>query len=299
MNLMRASALLILLALASICPAHTDLQLQIDRLTHELADDPVNTDLLMKRGDLYRRHQNWHLARGDFARVRQLQPDHAYVDWFEGRLEVEAGEPQKGIALLDKFVRHNPQHVIALQNRAQGLLLLGQPLPAAHDYLLVVQHSKTPGPELYRACASAYMAAGKAYYEQAMDVVREGLNKVPGEISLTGLGVDISLARSDLNSAQTLIGNLPGPVLGLQQWQVRTSMLDCLAGRKELAAKGFTDVIEDRSEARETRFLISEEWLEKLAADPTPEICRAAQEYAVGVEPPKFPQGQADPVKKR
>ena len=284
MKLLRAVTLLILLVLALPCPAHTDLQLQIDKLTHDLSSDPANTDLLMKRGDLHRRHQDWGLAHDDFARVRQIDPGHPYIDWFAGRLEVEAGEPQKGIALLDEFLKHKPQHVIALQNRAQGYLLLSQPLPAANDYRAVIQHSKTPGPELYRACASAYLAAGETYYEQAMDIVRQGLMRIPGEISLTGLGTDISLARADLDTAQTLIDSLPGPVMGLSQWKVRGALLDCLSGQNESAAKGFIGVINDTSQARKTATLISPEWLQKLATKPTPENCLAAQQYALTMD---------------
>jgi hypothetical protein len=194
-------------------------------------------------------------------------------------LELHQGLPQPG--------NNNPHHLIALQNRAQGYLLVGQPLQAAHDYQVVIQNSQRPGPELYGATVSAYIAAGSEYFPQAMDVVREGLARIPREISLTGMGTDISLARSNFNSAQALIDTLPEPVLGLLQWKIRSALLDCLAGRRELALQGFTAAAEDPSLARKTAALLPEQWLRKLAADPTPENCQlAALTLALGATRP-------------
>ena len=268
--------LIVLLVLASPCWAHPDLQLQIEELTRQLAEDPGNAGFLLKRGDLHRRHNNWDLARTDFKRVRQLQPDNKDIDWFEGRLEVEAGQPEMGVVYLDRFLDTNPGHLIALQNRAQGYLSLGQPLLAAQDYQVVIQKSGKPGPSLYGANASALIAAGANYFPQSMRVVREGLLRFPGEVSLSGMGTDISLAVVDTDSAQDLINSLPGSILGLLQWQTRVALLDCEAGRGNQALQWFTRAIENPPQTRNISSYLSEEWLRKLVAEPTPENCQAA-----------------------
>jgi predicted Zn-dependent protease len=85
-----------------------------------LEQQPDNADLLLKRGNLQRRHGDWASARADFRRVREIQPDNKNIDWFEGRLDVESGRAAEGVQYLDRYLLANPDNAIALQNRAQG-----------------------------------------------------------------------------------------------------------------------------------------------------------------------------------
>lgn len=78
--------------------AHTDLQVQIDAVSKQLATDPANTALLLRRGNLYRAHQDWQAAREDYQHVREIDPANSDVDWLAGRMEVEAGQVQTGLA---------------------------------------------------------------------------------------------------------------------------------------------------------------------------------------------------------
>lgn len=218
----------LLLVIAPIPRAwpHADLELQIEELTLQLERQPDNVEWLLKRGDLQRRHQSYQLARNDFRRVRSIQPDNETVDWFAGRLEVESGQPETGIVYLDQFLQVNPDHGIALQNRAQAHLLLHQPLLAAEDYQRVILISDKPAPSLYSDGARALVAAGSEYFQPAMDLIKQGLMRFPGEVTLTGLGTDIALARSDVETAQELMDTLPAAILRLPQWQARVALLD-------------------------------------------------------------------------
>lgn len=209
--------------------SHADLELQIEELTLQMERQPDNVEWLLKRGDLQRRHKSPGLARDDFKRVREIQPDNATVDWFEGRLEVESGHPEVGIQHLNHYLLANPDHAIALQNRAQAHLFLHQPLLAAQDYRRVIQVSDKPAPSLYSSNALALVAAGPEHFSQAMGVVRAGLERFPGEVSLTGLGTDISLAVADTGTAKYLINTLPVSILGLPQWKARLALLNCKA----------------------------------------------------------------------
>jgi len=223
-------SLLLVIAPVPRAWSHAGLELQIEELTLQLERQPDNVEWLLKRGDLQRRHESPALARDDFKRVREIQPDNATVDWFEGRLELESGYPEIGIQYLDHFLLANPDHAIALQNRAQAHLLLHQPLLAAQDYQRVIQVSEKPAPSLYSSNALVLVAAGPEYFSQAMDVVWTGLERFPGEVSLTGLGTDISLAVADTGTAQNLINTLPAAILGLPQWKARVALLNCDAG---------------------------------------------------------------------
>lgn len=256
--------------------AHPDLQLQIDQLSAQLEHEPDNVHLLLKRGDLQRRHEHWDLARMDFERVREIQPDNDSVDWLEGRMEVQSGNPIEGVRYLDRFLLNNPGHVIALQNRAEGYLLMNQPLLAAKDFETVTRESDNPAPSIYASGALAYIAAGANQYSAAMDLVQKGLLLFPNEITLTGIATGLSLARSDLDAAEHLINSLPVAVLNLPQWQTRIALLDCQAGNKAEATQRFANFLVASQGTQVAPDLLPENWLARLAADPSADNCRAA-----------------------
>lgn len=218
--------LLLVIVLVPRAWSHADLELQIEELTLQLARQPDNVEWLLKRGDLQRRHESYGLARKDFKRVREIQPDNKTLDWFEGRLEVESGRAEIGVKFLNRFLLANSDHGMALQNRAQAHLLLHQPLLAARDFQRVIHISDKPAPSLYSSNARALVDAGPEYFSEAMAVVRVGLEKFPGEVSLTGLGTDIALAMSDVETARGLINTLPAAILRLPQWKARVALLD-------------------------------------------------------------------------
>jgi tetratricopeptide (TPR) repeat protein len=273
----RIAGLLILLN--TVCPAayaHPDLQLQIDELTDQLQRDPDNIELLLRRGDLQRRHERWDLARADFERVRELQPENKTVDWFEGRLEVQAGRPVEGVRYLDRFLLTDPDQVIALQNRAQGYLLLNQPLLAAQDLQTVIRVSDKPAPSLYTASALALIGAGADHFSAATEVTLQGLLIFPAEVTLTGIATDLALAQSDTDTASRLIRQLPASIQNLPHWQTRNALLECQAGLGASAALWFSSAVENSPMSRNIPYLLSAEWLSRLAVEPSPDNCQAA-----------------------
>jgi len=280
----RCRAFCLLFLLAALVPrswAHPDLLLQIDALTHELEQQPDNVSLLLQRGELQRRHADWAAARADFQRVRNLQPHNRTVDWFEGRLEVESGDAARGRVLLNRFLHGNPDHTIALQNRAQANLLLKQPVLAAKDYQRVIDLSEHPSPALFTEWALALVAAGDGYMSAAMASVRQGLQHFPQELALTGLGVDVSLAVGDSGSVQDLLSRLPHALLDLPQWQNRRALLACELGGKNEARLGFGNTGDKHSQP--VPGYLSGAWLAKLIAEPLPENCQAAARAMLNV----------------
>ena len=102
--------------------AHQELLLQIEQLDDQISKDPQNTELLIRRGDLYRRHGDWSAAETDFQMVRDLDSDHSSIDFFEGRLLVASGQNEEGIVLLTRLLEQNDQHSGAYQVRAKALM---------------------------------------------------------------------------------------------------------------------------------------------------------------------------------
>ena len=65
---------------------------QIEALDLKIQGQATNVDLLIKRGDLYRRHLDYSAATLDFDAAREADPDKAIWDFYQGRLLLEQGK---------------------------------------------------------------------------------------------------------------------------------------------------------------------------------------------------------------
>ena len=267
------------LLLSAQLAAHPDLLIQINSLTGQIElDGGSNPELYLKRGDLYRRHSQWENATGDFHQVRSLDPGHALIDWFEGRMMVEAGQCHDGKTLLSRFLAAHPGHTGAHRSRAVAWWNLGDPAASAGDYEQAIRNSERPSPSLYRSLVITQFASGADYTPAAVLTVDAALQRFPMELSLLGLAVDLALERSDTGAATVYMSRLSARLAALNQWQFRAALLACMAGRVEQAEFAFAQLLSEaqgKLRQRSGTWNGSVEILSGLAQRPEPESCRA------------------------
>jgi tetratricopeptide (TPR) repeat protein len=258
---------------------HPDLDLQIEEISRQILQTPSNVDLYLKRGDLFRRHNDWLNSAQDFSKVRELEPDQAQIDWYEGRLEVNAGRWAEGDKLLSRFLESNEKHSSAYHTRGWARWQLGRPQVAAHDYASAIFNSKRPAPALYRSLVITQFASGGDLLAQSRATVDAGLQKFPGEVSLLGLGVDLALADENPDQAARYLGTLSPGLLKLPQWTFRQAVLSCLQGDMETAIAGFESLLpatESQVGNRTGSWTVPLELIEKLVVKAELSTCRDA-----------------------
>ncbi len=216
--------------------AHPDLLAQIEALDARLQQQPEDAELLMRRGDLYRRHEDYAAARRDFAAARQAQPELPLLDFYQGRLALETGEASLASSLLNRYLASQPQHAGAWVLLAEAEWAQQQPVVAAGHYQQAITRSPTPTPALYRQWSLALAAAGPAHWTAAGAAAAQGLERFPADVSLLGLATDIALASGLASQAADLIAQLPGPLRKLQQWQARAQLQNCMAAPQPTGA---------------------------------------------------------------
>src|SRR5688572_19884384 len=113
---MRCICLLLFLGLArpSPAPAHGDLHDQIATVTRQINRDPTNASAYLKRGELHRVHGAWEAALGDYEQVTRLDPHFGAIDYFRGRMLLEANRPKPARECLNRFLTSQPDHAEAL-----------------------------------------------------------------------------------------------------------------------------------------------------------------------------------------
>ena len=129
MNAQRCRAVITWLVLSVALPlavaAHGDLHARIVDVTEQIAHDPTNAALYLKRGDLYRQHHAWESALRDLARAADLDPGLPTLDLLRGLTLLDAGQWEAARAALTTFLTRHPEHAEALVARARAAGRLG------------------------------------------------------------------------------------------------------------------------------------------------------------------------------
>lgn len=224
-----AATLAALLAPANRLFAHPDLLLQIEQLDREIATHPQNAELLARRGDLHRRHQDYAAASSDLNAARAADPGYALVDLLEGSLFLDTGRPDRAEQSLSRYLATHPEHAAAWILRARAWLGLDKPASAAEDLQKAIATAGKPGPEVYRLLVLSLAAQGADRGDAALRAVNAGLARFPVEVSLLALGADIALGLDRLGEADSYFRRLPDAVRALPQWQSRMAVADCMS----------------------------------------------------------------------
>jgi len=231
--MIRAPGLRILLAALAIAlcgdgRAHPDLLAQIEQLSARLEETPADAALLLKRGDLYRRHEDYDAAALDFAAARAANPGHDLLDFYEGRLLHQAGDSHRARAMVTRYLETHMEKATAWKLLGDIHRALGEPDPAATAYERAIRFSQAASPDLYRSLVLARLGSGQDAWPDALAAVDQGLARFGVEVSLIGLGADIALALGRPRLAAEYLGRLPGHLPELPAWKTRAASGACL-----------------------------------------------------------------------
>ena len=271
--------LAVLLAIPAPSVAHPDLVLQVEDLTQRISAAPRDADLYLKRGDLRRRHGEYVLSAADFGKARELDPGNRLLDWYEGRLALDAGDYEDADRLLSRYLKIRPEHAAAWRQRAKARVGLEAYLAAADDYSQAIARSDHPGPGLYRSLVLSTVDAGAEHAGAAEAAVEAALERFPNEVTILGLGTELALARSDTRLAQLYTQRIPRHLLVLPQWRFRQAAQVCLEGKPDEAVEIFSALLIDSENDRNTRagtWVLPVDIITKLVLKPLPDDCAAA-----------------------
>jgi tetratricopeptide (TPR) repeat protein len=235
--LLKALMLICLSTLPLTAPGHPDLLLQIENLDAQINSGPASAEMYLKRGDLYRRHEDLEMAARDFAAARQLAPDHPLLDFYDGQLYLDSGDPVSAEAHLARYLGLNPRDAKAWVLRGRASLQLNNTENAADFFAEAIANSEYPSPELYRLQILSTLATGESHWRSAGQVADNGVLQFGTEVNLLGLAIDIALATNQPDKAGGYLDQLPQALQSLPQWTDRLSLLRCF-GNQAMAASG-------------------------------------------------------------
>jgi tetratricopeptide (TPR) repeat protein len=224
---LRAGALL--LVLAPCAPAHGPLHEQIERATAEIQKQPGNARLYLKRGELHRHHEEWKKAESDFDRAAELAPALIEVNLARGKLWLDAGQPERAMQPLNRYLRERPGEPDACSVRGAAKEKLGLHRAAAHDYDTAL-NTQPRDVELVLASARAWAASeNKATAIERLDA---GIKALGALVTLESAAIDLELSLKQWDKALARVDLMTRQTPRKEGWLARRARILEKAGRK-------------------------------------------------------------------
>ena len=286
LGLLRFAAIFFFLVV-SCCTVfgHGDVHLQIVALTEEIAKNPKNAELHLRRAELHRTHQDWDSAYADYERVSALDPAMTVVDLGRGKMFLEANWPHSARITLDRFLKKHTNSVEGFATRARALVKLSERLLAVSDYTSALRFSTEPRPELYLERAQALTAEGKKHYEEALKGLDEGIKKLGPLVTLQLYAIDVEIKQGRHDAALERLERVATQSPRKETWLARRGEILQQAGRMEQARQAYTDALAALNKLPPARrYVPAMVELEKRL--------KAAIESTKGPVPPTRPSGQ-------
>jgi tetratricopeptide (TPR) repeat protein len=223
--------------------AHPEIDWQIRELTARIAENPQDTELLLRRGELHRVHGDPVAAEADFRLARAVDPTLDVVDFHLGLLRLDAGRLAEADALFTRSLEKRPSYAPALAQRARAREAAGRHLDAAADWERAIAADPRPAPDQYLGLADALAAAGPEQLGRAVQHLDRGLVALGQPVSLQLRAVELELLRGRTDAALARIESIATRSPRKEPWLVRRAEILEQAGRREDARKSYAEAL--------------------------------------------------------
>lgn len=239
--------------------AHEGLHSQIGEMTKRIRADPANAVLRLKRGELYRLHEQFALAARDYDRAAALDPQLHAVDLGRGLLWTASGRTSDAIRALQRYVAADPDHPAGHIALARALVSAGRASEGAVEYTAALRG--VPDPDIGIERAQALLAAGRA--DEALRGIDEILALHGPVVTLQLTAIDIEVHRGDMDGAFRRLDAAMATAPRNEGWlELRGDILMC-AGRAAEARQAYQAALEAMAslppERRATRAIADRE----------------------------------------
>ena len=234
---------LLFVATSSVVFAHGDLHEQIVAISQRIKAEPGNAQLIFRRAELYREHEQWSEAAADYDRAGILAPGLEAVNLGRGKLYLATGKLDAARAQLDLVLKARPSHVDALATRAQVLQSMGEPLAAAVDYAQAITLAAAPEPDLYLGRARALSDANPAQVEEALRCLDAGIARLGKLPTLFLAAIDLEIDHGRFDAALARLDDFRDGQTRQEAWLERRAEILMRAGRGEEAKVAWRDAL--------------------------------------------------------
>jgi tetratricopeptide (TPR) repeat protein len=220
--------------------AHGPLHEQIEAVTAQIQQRPT-AELFLKRGELYRAHQDRDAALKDYQRAAELAPAMDAVLLCRGQTLYEAGKLEPAREALTQFLRRRPDHAEGYLSRARVLAALKDFPAATADYDRAIKFSAEPRPEFFAERARVLVAAGDL--DRALAGLDAGLKQLGTLPTFQLLAVEIELKRQRFDAALERVDAIMAQSERKETWLAQRGDILAQGGRPAEAQGAWADAL--------------------------------------------------------
>jgi predicted Zn-dependent protease len=241
------AAALVLGGWAGPAAAHGTFHERIALLQQRIERTPDDPRLWAERAELHRDHGDLEQALADLNRAAALEPALPALDFWRGRILLDAGRSREAVAALRRFLAGSPEHADAHATLARALEELGRPLDAASELARAIESRERPLPELYFDRARLLAEAGDERLGEAIDCLDAGIAALGPVASLELYAVDLEVRRGNADGALARIDRVAARSRRQESWLARRGEILEGAGRVEEARANYARALEEIS----------------------------------------------------
>jgi tetratricopeptide (TPR) repeat protein len=219
--------------------AHDGLHEQIIAVTKEIAKEPNNANLYLKRAELYRLHEEWKNSEKDFDRAEKLNSNLAVVDLGRGKLWLDSKRFSSAKLALEKFLSKEPQSFEGVITIARVSAKLKQPENAVKYFTQAILLSPKDSAEIYLERSQTLAEAGKI--DEAMRGLDEGIERFGGLVVLQNYAIDLEVKRKRYDAALARLDRLAETMPRKESFLLKRGEILLKAGKKCEARKAFAE----------------------------------------------------------
>jgi tetratricopeptide (TPR) repeat protein len=224
--------------------AHADIDERLMLANAAIADNPNNPLHYLKRGELHRIHRDWKSALSDYEKAATLNTGIPDIQFYTGRMWLQAGQPELAKKDLDRFLLLKPRHAKALLYRGRALALLGKPLQAVDNLTDAIRFQESHFPDLYLERAKLLIAAGPDYRDDALKGLEEGMSKLGPIVTLVQSAIEIEMGQGRYEAALGRLDNLAEGIKNRTPWLSKRGDILLAAGRVKEAGIAYNKALQ-------------------------------------------------------
>ena len=233
--------------LVETVPAYSDVDPEIAKVTAELADQPENVDLLLRRGQLYRFNGKLIESLNDLEHAWLLARDNRQVALARCRTLLALGRNSAAEAALDQYLygESGVSRVVALVERAHLYARTDRADLALADYSAALHFYPTV--ELY--LARGHLQEGLGQLDAAAAGYLDGLSHLRHASILRKELIRVKIAQGHYPEALTMIDKELASALVKTEWYLRRAEVLDAMGQTEARDTARTQALAEANRA--------------------------------------------------
>jgi tetratricopeptide (TPR) repeat protein len=210
----------------------------VAELAKALETSPNDAALHFRLACAHQEHGEWTAAMVELEIVERLEPEKFEVAYVQGQALATGGRLEMAKEVLNDFLREQPEHIGAHEQRARVLMKLGQAKIAVPDFEFVLGHLKMPKAELILETVDAMRAA--EMNDPALTLLRKHAVREGADPEIVTRLLEQAETEAEPDDALALIAQMERQSVQPEIWMARRARLLAKTGRDADALVAWT-----------------------------------------------------------